>query len=285
LFLSLLIFSPHYLWAQKSTRYERLTTASGLSQSTINKIIQDKNGFLWFATADGLNRYDGYSFTVFRNDPNDNKTLSGSDISTVCEDDEGNLWVGTRNAGLNKINLKTGSVIRFRRGPSGEDISSAIIPSIVNLGKHKICAAVVGKGFVTLDSKKNVIIPAESDFQTPMIKDAVRFFRHSTGSLWIGTRTGYLISVLGNRSYLPFNFGQKGPANEFRIRALFEAKNGDILVGTEGRGLFRFDHQNQKFTSVFYNQSFLSSRQNSVTSSSRDGSNNIWIGTDANHSI
>ena len=280
LFLSLLIFSPQYLWAQKSTRYERLTTASGLSQSTINKIIQDKNGFLWFATADGLNRYDGYSFTVFRNDPNDNKTLSGSDISTVCEDDEGNLWVGTRNAGLNKINLKTGSVIRFPRGPSGEDISSAIIPSIVNLGKHKICAAVVGKGFVTLDSKKNVIIPAESDFQTPMIKDAVRFFRHSTGSLWIGTRTGYLISVLGNRSYLPFNFGQKGPANEFRIRALFEAKNGDILVGTEGRGLFRFDHQNQKFASVFYNRSTLSSRQNIVTSISRDGSNNIWIGTD-----
>ena len=90
LFLSLLFFGPNYLWAQKSTRYERLTTASGLSQNTINKIIQDKKGFLWFATADGLNRYDGYSFTVYRNDPNDNKTLSGSDISTVCEDDEGN---------------------------------------------------------------------------------------------------------------------------------------------------------------------------------------------------
>ena len=106
MFLGLLFFDPMFVWAQKSTRYERLTTASGLSQSTINKIIQDKNGFLWFATADGLNRYDGYSFTVFRNDPNDNKTLSGSDISTFCEDDEGNLWVGTRNAGLNKINLK-----------------------------------------------------------------------------------------------------------------------------------------------------------------------------------
>jgi signal transduction histidine kinase/ligand-binding sensor domain-containing protein/DNA-binding response OmpR family regulator len=275
-----LIFRPTYLWAQKSTRYERLTTASGLSQSTINKIIQDKKGFLWFATADGLNRYDGYSFTVYRNDPSDNKTLSGSDISTVCEDDEGNLWVGTRNAGLNKINLKTGSVIRFLRGPSGEDISSVIIPSIINVGNHKICVAAVGKGFMTLDTKNNTIIKSESDFQTLLIKDAVRFFRHSTGSLWIGTRTGYLISVLGHRAYLPFNFGQKGQANEFRIRALFEAKNGDILVGTEGRGLFRFDHQNQKFTSVFYNVSSRSSRQNVVTSLIRDGSNNIWIGTD-----
>lgn len=280
LFLSLIVVIPPNSLGQKSTRYERLTTASGLSQSTINKIIQDKKGFLWFATADGLNRYDGYSFTVYRNDPNDNKTLSGSDISTVCEDDEGNLWVGTRNAGLNKINLKTGSVIRFPRGPSGEDISSVIIPSIINLGKHKIGVAALGKGFLTIDSRNNVLIKDESDFQTPIIKDAVRFFRHSSGSLWIGTRTGYLISVLGNRSYLPFNFGQKSLSNDYRIRALFEAKNGDILVGTEGRGLYRFDHQNQKFTSVFYNRSPFSSRQNIVTSLSRDGINNIWIGTD-----
>jgi ligand-binding sensor domain-containing protein len=56
------LLGSYSLLAQKSTRYERLTTASGLSQNTINKIIQDKKGFLWFATADGLNRYDGYSY-------------------------------------------------------------------------------------------------------------------------------------------------------------------------------------------------------------------------------
>lgn len=280
LFLCFSFVCTEFLSAQKPTRYERLTTASGLSQSTINKIIQDKKGFLWFATADGLNRYDGYSFSVFRNDPSDNKTLSGSDISTVCEDDEGNLWVGTRNAGLNKINIKTGSVIRFSRGPNNQDISSAIIPSIVNVGKNKICVAAVGMGIMTINSKNNTLILAESDFQTPLIKDVVRFFRHSTGSLWMGTRKGYLISVLGNKSYLPFSFGQKKQSNEYRVRVLFEAKNGDILVGTEGRGLFRFDHQNQKFTSVFYNRSAASSRQNVVTSISRDGMKNIWLGTD-----
>lgn len=280
MFSCLFVFRHNLLLAQKATRYERLTSASGLSQNTINKIIQDKNGFLWFATADGLNRYDGYSFVIYKNDPSDIKTLSGSDISTVCEDDEGNLWVGTRNAGLNKINLKTGTVIRFLRGPSGEDISSAIVPSIVNLGNHKICVAAIGMGFMTINSKNNQLITAESDFQTPLIKDVVRFFRHSSGSLWIGTRTGYLISVLGNKSYLPFNFGQKKPSNDYRIRSLFESKNGDILVGTEGRGLFRFDHQNQKLTSVFYNKTANSSRQNVVTSICRDGLGNIIVGTD-----
>ncbi len=268
------------LFAQKTTRYERLTTASGLSQNTINKIIQDKKGFLWFATADGLNRYDGYSFEVYRHDPSDPKTLSGSDISTVTEDDEGNLWVGTRNAGLNKLDLKTGSVIRFTQGPSGEDMSSAIIPSIVNLGHHKIGIAAVGRGYMVYDSKQNKIIPSESDFKNPVIKEIVRVFKHSNGSLWLGTRSGELISVLGNRSYLPFHIGPNKPSNDYRVRALFEAKNGDILVGTEGHGVFRFNLQNQSFTSVFYNASATTSRQNVVTSISRDARNNLCLGTD-----
>ena len=93
-------------FGQATQRYERLSTASGLSQSTIYKIIQDRNGFLWFATADGLNRYDGHSFVIYRHDPGDSNTLSGSDVSTIAEDDEGNLWVGTRSSGLNKIDLK-----------------------------------------------------------------------------------------------------------------------------------------------------------------------------------
>jgi ligand-binding sensor domain-containing protein len=84
-------------------RFERLTTASGLSQNTIHKIIQDKNGFLWFATADGLNRYDGYSFETFRNNPSDITSLSDSDVFSVTEDQEGDLWVGKRSSGLNKI--------------------------------------------------------------------------------------------------------------------------------------------------------------------------------------
>ena len=280
LLLFVLFLGVNRLYAQKNARYERLTTASGLSQSTINKIIQDKKGFLWFATSDGLNRYDGYSFTVYRNDPSDPKTLSGSDISTVCEDDEGNLWVGTRNAGLNKLDLRTGQVSRFLRGPHGEDISSSIIPSIVNMGHHKIGVAVVGKGFFMLNSKENTIIKSESDFSNPLIKEVVRFFKHSNGSLWIGTRTGQLISMLGNKTYLPFNFGQKIMTNEYRVRAIFEAKNGDILVGTEGRGLYRFNTQNQKFTSVFYDQSFPSSRRNVITSISYDGDKNLWLGTD-----
>ncbi len=261
-------------------RFERLTTASGLSQNTIHKIIQDRNGFLWFATADGLNRYDGYSFEVFRNNPSDSTSLSDSDIFSVTEDDQGNLWVGTRSSGLNKIEIKTGRVFRISKGTRGQDLSNMTIPSIINLGNNRICAAAQGYGVLVFDSKNNNLIESESDTKSPLVKKVVRLFKHSKGSIWMGTLDGKLISKAGNHSYIPFHFGQTNSALNFRVRVIYETLNGDILVGTEGRGLFRFNVSNQTFKSVFFNAQKISSRENNITSIIKDASKNLWLGTD-----
>jgi signal transduction histidine kinase/ligand-binding sensor domain-containing protein/DNA-binding response OmpR family regulator len=267
-------------FSQATQRFERLSTVSGLSQSTINKIIQDRRGFLWFATADGLNRYDGHSFVIYRHDPGDANTLSGSDISTLLEDEDGNLWVAARSSGLNKINLKTGKITRFSRGPKGIDFSSLTISSLLNVGKHRIYAAVIGLGVLVFDTQKNTFLSNESELKNPLVKDVVRLYKHSNGSIWMGTRTGQLISYIGNHSFIPFDFSGKSMASNFRVRALFEAKNGDLLIGTEGKGLFRFNPQNQHFQSVFYQSAQPLSRQNIVTSLVKDANENLWIGTD-----
>jgi signal transduction histidine kinase/ligand-binding sensor domain-containing protein/DNA-binding response OmpR family regulator len=261
-------------------RFERLTTASGLSQNTIHKIIQDKNGFLWFATADGLNRYDGYSFETFRNNPSDITSLSDSDVFSVTEDQEGDLWVGTRSSGLNKIETKTGKVIRITKGSNNEDLSNITIPSILNLGNHRMCVAALGYGLLVFDIRTNKMIEAESDTKTTMLKQVVRLFKHSKGSIWLGTLDGNLISKVGRHSYIPFHFGQSNTKLNFRVRVMHETQNGDILVGTEGEGLFRFDLQTQSFKSVFYNAKKANSRENNVTSILKDASKNLWIGTD-----
>ncbi len=266
------------LLGQVGNRFERLTTSSGLSQSSIYKIIQDKKGFLWFATADGLNRYDGHNYKIFRNDPSDPTTLSGSDIFSVVEDDEGNLWVGTRSSGLNHLDLKTGKIIRFTRGPNGQDISNLNIPSFVKLSNHRIGVAALGVGFLVFNTQTKKLLAAESEINNPLVKDVVRLFKHSNGSLWFGTRTGQLISVLGKHSFMPFSIGQNQVKS--RIRVIYEAKNGDILVGTDGAGLFQFNPTNQKFQSVFYQASNPLARQNIVTSLTRDALQNLWIGTD-----
>lgn len=265
---------------QSIQRFERLSTASGLSQSTIFKIIQDRRGFLWFATADGLNRYDGHSFVIYRHDPGDANTLSGSDISSVVEDQDGNLWVAARSSGLNKVDLKTGKITRFTRGPKGVDFSSLTISSLLSVGKHRLLASVIGVGILVFDTQNNTFLPGESEVINPLVKEVVRLYKHSNGSIWMGTRTGQLISYVGNHSFIPFDFSAKSNASNFRVRSLFEASNGDLLVGTEGNGLFRFNPQNQQFKRVFYQAKDPLSRQNIVSSLVRDAKGNLWIGTD-----
>jgi len=98
LFLVIIFLSLSVINAQEDYLYENITVADGLSSSSFNpfeNIYQDKFGFLWFGTNDGLNRYDGYEFKVYKNIPGDTTTLPSSNIQTVIEDAEGNLWIGT----------------------------------------------------------------------------------------------------------------------------------------------------------------------------------------------
>ena len=86
-------------------KFENLDTTEGLSSSTCLEIFQDKEGFLWFGTIDGLNKYNGYEFEVFRSVLNDPNSISNNRINAIEGDNDGNLWVGTNN-GLNFFNTK-----------------------------------------------------------------------------------------------------------------------------------------------------------------------------------
>ena len=83
--------------AQKNFVFENFSIPQGLSNPTINTIIEDKYGFLWLGTNDGLSRYDGYEFKVYKNNPSDSTSLPGNSIRTISEDNAGNLWIGGSN--------------------------------------------------------------------------------------------------------------------------------------------------------------------------------------------
>src|SRR6266446_5958542 len=97
-------------------RFNHLTTNDGLSQSYVTAILQDRRGFMWFATRGGLNRYDGNTFVAYKHNPSDPGSLSSNFIQDLIEDDHGYLWMAT-NTGVNKFDPTTERVTRYLHDP------------------------------------------------------------------------------------------------------------------------------------------------------------------------
>ncbi|MBN1116953.1 MAG: PAS domain-containing protein [Bacteroidales bacterium] len=99
--------------SQNKLKFEHLTVDDGLSQNTIEKIFQDNQGFIWIATRDGLNKFDGIKFTKYRFDRTDPNSIASSWVSAIAEDGEGNIWIGSLE-GLNILDCKTGKLRRVK---------------------------------------------------------------------------------------------------------------------------------------------------------------------------
>ncbi len=111
LFLS---FSALAYPQQQNIQFTHLTTKDGLSSNRVNAIIKDSRGFMWFATNNGLNRYDGYNFKIYKYDPQDSNSISGNYITSLCEDRYGNIWIGTRTNGFNQFDRKKNKFSRYK---------------------------------------------------------------------------------------------------------------------------------------------------------------------------
>lgn len=111
--LSLLNSIHSAIWAQDNIFFDHLTTEDGLSQSDINAIYQDHQGFMWFATHDGLNKYDGYEFTVYNPSPNKPGSINSNLIFDIVGDKKGNLWIATTGSGLNYFDRATEKFTSF----------------------------------------------------------------------------------------------------------------------------------------------------------------------------
>ena len=108
---------PEQFSRDNALRFEHLSLEEGLSQSVVLDIIQDSRGFLWIATQDGLNRYDGYDFVVYKQDPEESNSLSNSFITSVVEDAAGALWIGTSGGGINRYDPERETFSHFRHDP------------------------------------------------------------------------------------------------------------------------------------------------------------------------
>ena len=113
---------PYPDFPQNPLQFAHLTTEDGLSNDTVQAFLQTQDGFMWFGTRDGLNRYNGYDFEVFNANPDSLDNLQNSDIKALLEDSVGGIWIGTSN-GLDWYSQETGAFVHYT---SKNEIGSAL---------------------------------------------------------------------------------------------------------------------------------------------------------------
>lgn len=235
-------------------RFQHITSEQGLSQNTIGCILQDSRGFIWFGTWNGLDRYDGYNFLVFKSD-NQQGGLSNNFIYSICEDKEGNIWAGTKN-GLNKIDHKTNKITTFYSEPG--DLNSISGNTINALFCDKQGSVWVGTASNGLDrisydkqQEKYVVYHYsndQTDLHTLPGNEINAILQDRNGILWVGTNSGLGRMDQGARKfdrYRNSNIQIKSLSSN-GILSIFEDKSGTIWLGTNN-GLNKFNSVTNDF--------------------------------------
>ena len=283
----LVLLCSFITWASGPvTRFERLSIIDGLSQNTINTILQDSKGFLWVGTQDGLNRYNGYEFSIFRHDAQNNHSISNNFITALYEDKQGTLWIGTSGGGLNRYNPQTQHFSHFIHSPDNTNSLSHNTINAIHEDQQGILWLGTDGGLnryneATGQFKHFRHNPADpnslsNDMVGPILQD-------SQGILWIGTENGINRFNATTQRFEHLKHQQDDPhsLSHNDVLAIHEDINGLIWVGTRGGGLNRFDQQKQRFEHFRHqpdNPNSLS--HDGVITIEEDSSGTLWIGTD-----
>jgi len=267
----LLVGLTNIVNAQIGTFY---TTDNDLiSSSLINYIYQDHRDYIWIATEDGLNKYDGVKFTIYKNRPNDSTTLKNNYVRSLFEDSSGRFWVGC----INGLHLYDRATDRFTEVNLYNEqlLISPHITSIIESKNHDIWMTTSGEGIIRIqkDDKlyhtdKQLTDRLSSIYLTGMIED-------QKGRFWIASENqGLNMYDPATDQVVMFKAPQSIGSNQ--ISAICEDKQGNLFVGTLNNGLYKFNPQTQKFELIPDAQGAVLA----VKSLLLDNTNHLLVGTD-----
>ena len=175
----------------KDIRFTHLSTEQGLSQSRVDHMLQDRRGFIWIGTYNGLNRYDGYRFKTYKPDPNNANSLGGLLVSALFEDRSGILWIGT-DQGLNRFDPATERFTHFRADPDNPDGLSGY-PEHITQDRDGMLWLATRNGLDRLDPASGRFTHYRNDPSDPhsLSSNDVRFvLEDRQGTLWVATAAG-----------------------------------------------------------------------------------------------
>lgn len=218
--------------------FEKITTQKGLSQNDVNCIFQDRRGFIWIGTNDGLNRFDGYNFKIYRleSDQQGSEGLSSNLIYKIDEDANGDLWIATSNEGVCKFNIEKEKFLRVRNTPENPNLLAANRVSDVKCMQD-------GTVWITSYSGVNIISETDGNVQveslSSILSDSVRMGRCNTieqdenGRIWLASTEGLIVLDKREGRYNVQSIAEFRGFNETVVKSI----GGGLLVGGS-RGIF-----------------------------------------------
>lgn len=275
----ILVSCSGLLFAQNENYiFEQLSLRDGLSQSNVNCIAQDKLGFIWIGTQDGLNKFDGYHFSIYRNNPKKNNSISNSYIHDIVVDTSGNIWLATDN-GLNKFDPSTEQFLHYELHHRGSELKQKF--SALYIYKNVLYATISNIGLCKINLY-------EKDAQLQLI-DINMLLQNSilqsiivdqNQTLWIGTNNQGLIAYnLHNNTSAQYLSNNTTGLKSNCIFSVFEFDDNTLWLGTD-KGLAVFNKNKKQAETIqhnIYRQNGLSN--NIINDIYKDHSGNIWLAT------
>lgn len=253
----------------KNLIFNNINIEQGISQSTIEAIFQDSEGYIWLGTNDGLNRYNGYEFKIYNYEEYQN-SISHNGITDITEDKYGNIWVNTVS-GVNKINKKTEKISNYTEinGKIKEDSTTEIIVTKDNnilVGTYEglnIYNAKEDRFDVILEQKDGILSSCIYSIDEDI-----------NGNIWIGTELGL------NKLSKDFKVLETYPSESEIYNIFCDDENGFVWAGSDSSGLLKIDTKTKEVTQYINDiEDENSIPANQVGVIIRDSKGNLWVGT------
>jgi signal transduction histidine kinase/ligand-binding sensor domain-containing protein/CheY-like chemotaxis protein/AraC-like DNA-binding protein len=262
-------------------RFTAITSMDGLSSNTINSMLRDRYGLLWFATDDGLNKFDGSEFTVYRHNKQDTSSLRSSDISTLREDRTGRIWVGTVTGSLHWYDRRKDAFVRVR---THHTINALCEDELGQLW----AGTTQGLIMINPQTLRITTFPASDRVPATIAERHVhRLYQDKRKQIWVGTNDGLFRYERQQKRFIAINFRNpaSGAAGSNILTAIVEDSLGHIWAGTR-EGLYMLSSEGTLLRKFVYEagnpRSISSNMIFAIASESRD---KLWIGTDGGLNI
>ena len=270
-----------YVSAYNNINFKNITSEDGLSQGTVETIIQDDQGYIWLGINDGLCRYNGYEFKIYKHDEELENSITNNYIVDIKQDNSGNIWVGTAN-GLSKIDTKTDLITNYNMNDEEKSLSHYNIGDILITKSGDVLVG-TSDGLNIYNEKKDEfyrIFNKDSDLSSQFIRSLAE---DENQNIWVATNNGIdKIDIKNNKNIISFKTGHgKFDISENDIYVVRYDPKGYIWAGALKEGLNRIDiNTNEVKQYKNDDRDEKSLPGNYVKDILRDSSGNLWVGTD-----